>query len=261
MSNQPNQPSQSIQTPLVDTHCHIHEADYPLPVADVLKKAAEVNIVKMILVGTSEQSSADAIKLASEHNHLYATVGVHPHDTKDGIEKISELVKQDVVAIGEVGLDYYYNHSSRDVQIRALEAQIQIALDNNLPMIFHVREAFDDFWPIFDNFHSIRGELHSFTDTQANLDKAYERGLYVGVNGISTFTKDPAQQALYAAIPLDKMLLETDAPFLTPAPYRGTINQPAFVSEIAKFHARIRGIEPEEVATATTANAMTLFNL
>lgn len=262
MSNQqPQQNSQPLQTPLVDTHCHIHEADYPLAIADVLAQATEANVAKMILVGTSEQSSADAIKLASQHNHLYASVGVHPHDTKDGYDKIAELAKQHVVAVGEVGLDYYYNHSPRDIQIKALEAQIQIALDNNLPLIFHVREAFEDFWPVFDNFHGIRGELHSFTDTQVNLDKVFERGLYVGVNGISTFTKDPAQQALYAAIPLEKMLLETDAPFLTPTPYRGTINQPAFVSEIAKFHARVRGIEPEEVATATTANATMLFNL
>lgn len=260
-----NQPTQiqnhQHQIQLIDTHCHIHEADYPLPVGDVLNRAADAGVGKMILVGTSEQSSIDAIKLASQHDHLYAAVGVHPHDTKDGIEQIAELAKQGVVAVGEVGLDYYYTHSPRDVQITALESQIQTALDNNLPIIFHVRDAFDDFWPIFDNFHGIRGELHSFTDTQANLDKAFERNLYMGVNGISTFTKDPAQQQLYANVPLARMLLETDAPFLTPVPYRGTINQPAFVSEVAKFHAGIRGISPEEVAAATTANAMTLFNL
>lgn len=246
---------------LIDTHCHIHETDYPLPLADVLKNAADKGIGKMICVGTSEQSSADAIKLASQHDTIFAAVGVHPHDTKDGYEHIAELAKQRVVAVGEVGLDYFYTHSPREVQIKALESQIQTALDNNLPIIFHVRDAFADFWPVFDNFHGIRGELHSFTDTQENLDKAFERGLYVGVNGISTFTKDPAQQKLYATIPLEKMLLETDAPFLTPAPHRGTINEPAFVSEIAAFHAAIRGIDPAKVAAATTANASTLFNL
>lgn len=246
---------------LIDTHCHIHESDYPLPTDDVLRRAAEKDVVKMILVGTSVQSSKDAIVIAAKYDNLFATVGVHPHDSKDGYDEIAELAKQAVVAVGEIGLDYYYNHSPRDVQIAALESQIQTALDNNLPIIFHVREAFDDFWSIFDNFHGIRGELHSFTDTQVNLDKGFERGLYVGVNGISTFTKDLAQQQMYAAIPLERMLLETDAPFLTPAPHRGTINEPAFVSDIAVFHAMVRGIQPIEVATATTANASTLFHL
>jgi TatD DNase family protein len=254
----------------VDTHCHIHEADYPLPVADVLKRAAEAGVSKMILVGTSQQSSADAIKLAEKYDNLYATVGVHPHDTKDGIGAITELAKENVVAVGEIGLDYYYNHSSREVQIAALESQIQIALDNDLPIIFHVRDAssaerrtsvWNDFWPIFDNFHGIRGELHSFTDTQANLDKGFARGLYVGVNGISTFTKDLAQQALYRNIPLERMLLETDAPFLTPTPYRGKVNEPAYVSEVARFHADLRGIKSDDVATATTAGAHALFQL
>jgi TatD DNase family protein len=247
---------------LIDTHCHIHESDYPLATTDVLKNAAEAGVEKMICVGVNQQSSANVIEFAGKYDHIYASVGVHPHDTKDGYGKIAELAKHDkVVAIGEIGLDYYYNHSPRDVQIAALESQIQTALDNNLPVIFHVRDAFEDFWPIFDNFTAIRGVLHSFTDTQANLDKAFERGLYVGVNGISTFTKDIDQQKMYAAIPLDKMVLETDAPFLTPAPYRGTINQPAFVSEVAKHHAAIRGISSDDIAVATTANATLLFNL
>ncbi|MDQ5982561.1 MAG: TatD DNase family protein [Patescibacteria group bacterium] len=246
---------------LIDTHCHIHESDYPLSVADVLQRAHDAGVWRMICVGTSEQSSADAVRFASEHDHIFASVGVHPHDTKDGYAQITELAKQGAIAVGEIGLDYYYNHSPRDVQIAALESQIQTALDNNLPIIFHVREAFDDFWPLFDNFQGIRGVLHSFTDTQDNLDQAFARGLYVGINGISTFTKDPAQQKMYASVPLERMLLETDAPFLTPTPYRGTINEPAFVSEVAKFHAKIRGIQLDEVAAATTTNATTLFRL
>lgn len=255
---------------LLDTHCHIHEADYPLNREEVLTRAHAVGVAKMICVGTSEQSSRDAIAFAAEHDGIYATVGVHPHDTKDGYAQIAQLAKQDVVAVGEVGLDYYYNHSPRNIQIAGLESQIQTALDNDLPIIFHVRDAssaerrtsvWNDFWPILDNFHGIRGELHSFTDTQANLDKGFERGLYVGVNGISTFTKDPVQQQLFANIPLNRMLLETDAPFLTPAPHRGTINEPAFVSDVASFHAMVRGISPSEVATATTANALSLFRL
>lgn len=246
---------------LIDTHCHIHESGYPLVVSDVLQRAHSAGVDRMICVGTSEQSSVEAVRFAADHDNVFASVGVHPHDTKDGYAQITELAKKGVVAVGEIGLDYYYNHSPRDVQIAALESQIQTALDNNLPIIFHVREAFDDFWPLFDNFHGIRGVLHSFTDTQANIEQAFARGLYVGINGISTFTKDPAQQKMYATVPLERMLLETDAPFLTPAPYRGTINEPAFVSEVAKFHAKIRGIQLDEVAIATTTNATTLFRL
>ena len=248
-----------------DTHCHIHESDYPLDSGDVYRRAIEANVKHMICVGTSEASSQAAKKFASHYNGVHAAVGVHPHDTKYGYDAIAELAKKDVIAVGEIGLDYFYNHSPRDMQISALESQIQTSLDNDLPIIFHVRDAFDDFWPIFDNFRSasrrIRGVLHSFTDVRANLDKGFERELYVGVNGISTFTKDSVQQQLYKDIPLEKMVLETDAPFLTPAPYRGTINEPTFVSEIARHHAAIRGIDIETVAQATTANAIALFNL
>jgi TatD DNase family protein len=131
-----------------------------------------------------------------------------------------------------------------------------------LPVIFHVREAFDDFWPIFDNYEGkIRGVLHSFTDSQANMEAAIERGLYIGVNGISTFTKDEAQKEMFASIPLDKLLLETDAPFLTPTPFRGKVNEPAFVRQVAEHHAKIRGLSLDEIATATTANAHALFAL
>ena len=246
---------------LVDTHCHIHESDYPLDTSEVIQRANEANVLKMICVGTSQNSSKEAVAFAASHENVYASVGVHPHDTKDGYEMIETLASQEVVAVGEIGLDYFYTHSSRNVQIQAFESQIQAALDNNLPIIFHVREAFDDFWPIFDNFHGIRGELHSFTDTSDNLEKGLSRGLYIGVNGISTFTKSAAQQTMFASIPLDKMLLETDAPFLTPVPKRGKVNEPAFVSHVAEHHAAIRGMTPSDIAHATTANAVALFAL
>lgn len=255
---------------LIDTHCHIHEADYPLDKGDVLNHARAAGVSTMICIGTNERSSFEAVEFAKAHEGVYAAIGVHPHDTKDGYAKIAELTDEKIVAVGEIGLDYYYNHSPRDVQIAALESQIQTALDRDLPVVFHVRDAssaerygsvWDDFWPILDNFHGIRGELHSFTDTQANLDKGFERGLYVGVNGISTFTKDAVQQQLFASIPLARLLLETDAPFLTPTPYRGTINEPAYVSEVAKHHALLRGITLETVAEATTHNANSLFRL
>lgn len=246
---------------LIDTHCHIHEASYP-DADDAIKRAREADIQEIICVGTSEQSSRQAVAFAKTREGAYASIGVHPHDTKDGFEGIFSLADAPkVVAVGEIGLDYYYTHSPREVQIEALEAQLDFALKHHLPVIFHVREAFDDFWSIFDNFKGIRGELHSFTDNRENLKRALERGLYIGVNGISTFSKDPEHGAMFRDIPLDRMLLETDAPFLTPRPLRGKINEPAFVRLVAEYHADIRGIPLEEVASATTMNARALFAL
>jgi TatD DNase family protein len=249
---------------LVDTHCHIHESTYPLAVADVLAKARAAGVSKLICVGTSETSSREAVEFAKQYEEAYSSVGVHPHDTKDGYD-LSSLVNEreegKIVAVGEIGLDYFYTHSPRDVQITALEAQIELALKNDLPIIFHVREAFSDFWPIFDNFKGIRGELHSFTDTTIQLEEGLKRGLLIGVNGISTFRKDELQKKMFAQVPLDKLLFETDAPFLTPVPFRGKVNEPAFVRNVAEHHAQIRGISLEEIAAATTANADALFAL
>ena len=247
---------------LVDTHCHIHEPSYPLDQDEVLARAEQADVQKMICVGTSEQSSREAIAFAQTHPHIFASIGVHPHDTKDGYAALADLPHDKVVAVGEIGLDYFYTHSPREVQITALKAQIDLALSRNLPIIFHVREAFDDFWPIFDSYNGkIRGVLHSFTDSHENMTAAITRGLYIGVNGISTFTKDAAQQEMFAAIPLSNLLVETDAPFLTPTPLRGKVNEPAFVEQVAEHHARIRGLSLDEVATRTSANAHALFAL
>jgi len=247
----------------IDTHCHIHESDYSLPIEETITRAKEAGVGKYICVGTSELSSREAIAFADSHADTFAAIGVHPHETKDGYAQIAVLAdaSNKVIAIGEIGLDYFYTHSSREVQIQALEDQINVALAHDLPIIFHVREAFDDFWPIFDAHPGIRGELHSFTDSKENLDKAIERGLYIGVNGISTFTKDEVQKATFDSIPLDRLLFETDAPFLTPAPFRGKVNEPAYVRNIAQYHADRRGISIDEIASATTANTITLFAL
>jgi TatD DNase family protein len=228
-----------------------------------LRDAHEQDVTQMICVGTSETSSKQAIEFAAKHEEAFVAIGVHPHDTKDGYSAIATLAgtSEKIVAVGEIGLDYFYTHSPRETQIAALKEQIEVALKHDLPIIFHVREAFDDFWPIFDSYEGIRGVLHSFTDSQENMEKAIAKGLYIGVNGISTFTKDEAQKAMYDAIPLDKILFETDAPFLTPAPYRGKINQPAYVRIVAEYHATRRGISLEEIAKASTQNARALFQL
>jgi TatD DNase family protein len=249
---------------LVDTHCHIHETNYSLDPTEVLVRAHQVGVDKIICVGTDEQSSNQALNFANQHEEVFASVGVHPHDSKNSWSNITNLLKNKLnklVAVGEIGLDYVYIHSSKDLQIMALEAQIQLAIDYNLPIIFHIRDAFDDFWPIFDNFHGLRGVLHSFSDSWANTEKGLARGLYIGVNGISTFTKNETQKAIFTRIPLNSLLLETDAPFLTPAPYRGTINEPVFVGVIAEHQAKLRDVPLDVIAKSTTTNAHALFAL
>jgi TatD DNase family protein len=256
---------------LIDTHCHIHEASYPLDISGVMDRAHQAGVMQMICVGTNEVSSREAIEFASNHDGAFASIGIHPHESNLDVRHISELVRfvseasdeiePKIVAIGEIGLDYFHESNSRDVKIQMLETQIELALKHSLPIIFHVRDAFDDFWPIFDNFPSIRGELHSFTDKVENIQKGLDRGLYIGVNGYSTFTKDESQKIMFAEIPLDRLLLETDAPFLTPVPFRGKTNEPAFVKNIAEYQGMIRHISFDEVATSTTANAELLFGL
>ena len=184
-------------------------------------------------------------------------------DPFDALKALASAPK--VVAVGECGLDYFYENSDRESQRAVLAKHIELAVEHNLPIIFHVRDAFDDFWPIFKRYHSaakpIRGVLHSFTDSAPNLRKALDFGLLIGVNGIATFTKNTDQQAMYRTIPLDKLLLETDAPFLTPVPYRGKICEPYHIRTIAEFLAGQRGESLEAIATATTRNARQLFGI
>jgi TatD DNase family protein len=256
---------------LVDSHCHIHEADYPLNRDEVLAAAHEAIVEKVICVGTDLDSSRRAAEFAMTRDNVWATLGVHPHEAnrpqsselKEVLSTItasSELARK-VVGIGEIGLDYFYEHSPRRKQIDILNQQIEFALKRDLPISFHVREAFDDFWPIFDNFPAVRGVLHSYTDNKINLEKALQRGLFIGVNGIVTFQKKPEQAAVYQAIPLDKMLLETDAPFLAPVPFRGETNQPAFIPKIVEFLSQLRSETYEQIAEKTTGNAEKLFHI
>ncbi len=249
----------------IDSHCHLHDSEfYPEGREEVYRQSIDAGVA-MICVGTNVRSSQEAVDFAASHEHCYAVVGVHPHDSKGNdvadIRRMVERYPDQIVGIGEIGLDYFYDHSPREIQLPALREQLRIARDFDLPVSFHVREAFDDFWPIYDEFREVRGVLHSFTDTQEQLDKGFARGLYVGVNGISTFTKDEHQQAMYRDIPLEKMLLETDAPFLTPNPFRGRVNVPAYVVEVAASQATLKGVAIEDVIRITTANARSLFRI
>lgn len=248
-----------------DTHCHIHEESY-LESEQALLRAHGAGVKRLICVGTDEKSSLQAVEFAARHDSVWASVGLHPHDALGGMAAIKELenlLKADehgkIVAIGECGLDYFYDNSPREKQIPMLEAQLELAVKYDKPVIFHVREAFDDFWPIFDRFEGLRGVLHSFTDDTSNMERGTSKGLYVGVNGISTFTKDEKQKQMFASIPRDRVLLETDAPFLTPTPLRGRVNEPAFITHIAQNLANLQAINLEELSRATERNATKLF--
>lgn len=267
---------------LTDTHCHIHAADPRLageqatkdrwhkagaqPSA-MLQAAQTLGVNRLVCVGTTLPDSTAAIDFAAANQGCWATVGIHPHEAKDvsleeaaeGLEKLATQPK--VVALGECGLDFYYEFSPKELQIPLLKAHLAVAKKHDLPVVFHVRDAFEDFWPVFDQYPGVRGVIHSFTGTADELAAIVRRGLYVGLNGIMTFTKDPAQLAVAKAVPLDKLVLETDAPFLTPTPYRGKICEPKYVRVTAEFLRNLRGESLESLAAATTRNAAALFKL
>lgn len=253
---------------LVDTHCHIQFDGFGISPQEAIKNALSVGVVNFIAVGCELNDSKQAIELANQDKRVFASIGLHPHEgakyahDEQALADFKQLVKEKrVVAIGETGLDYFYMNSPKDDQIKLLRLQLQLAQDNNLPVILHIREAFDDFWPIFDEFEGLRGVVHSFSSTISDLNQILSRGLYVGLNGIMTFTKKPEQLEAAKAVPLDSLLLETDAPFLTPAPYRGKMCEPKHVSVTAEFLAKLRDEDLEELAETTTNNARKLFNL
>jgi len=250
---------------LTDTHCHIHDPEFfPDGGDEPYRQARENGVERMFCVGTDTRSSQKAVEFCADKDGAFAVVGIHPHEAEKELPHIDEFTEwckgqigDKLIGIGEIGLDYYYENSPRVRQIELLEKQIDLAVALNLPICFHVRSAFDDFWPIFDTFHGVRGVLHSFTDSIANMELGLERGLYIGVNGIATFARD--RDEVTKAIPVDKILLETDAPFLTPVPQRGKVNVPGNVALIASYVAELRGTTVEELSRETEQNVTRLF--
>jgi len=249
----------------IDSHCHIHSTDWPFDAKQSMKLAKDSGVSRVFCIGTSINDSRHAIEFAEKYpGAAYAVIGVHPHaegfsdasSTFLGSSKqLAKLVRNPtVIAIGEIGLDYHYKPFDRDSQIKLMEEQLALAAAHSLPVVFHVREAFDDIWPVLDNFPNIQGVMHSFSDDEANLHKSLDRSFYVGVNGLATFTNIPLP-------PLDRMLLETDAPFLAPPPFRGKPNQPAYIPYIAQYLSQKLNLPLAEIATKTTSNTETLFHL
>jgi len=280
-------PGTQLAPHLVDTHCHIHEivaegntedgvhqrwAKAGFSDADrVISAAADDGVGELICVGTDVGDSELAVGFVQPRDNAWASIGIHPHEAKRYIDhekmlkRFASLAgKPKVVAVGECGLDYFYTHSKHADQLQILRFQMELAQEYGLPMIFHVREAFQDFWPIFDEYdaqHKIQGVVHSFTADRATLDEALARGLYIGLNGIMTFTKDEEQLAAAKAVPAERLLLETDAPFLTPAPHRGTMCEPKHVRVTLEFLAALRDEDAHQLAAITTTNARHLFAL
>lgn len=238
-----------------------------------LKCAVRAGVTKIVCIATSLADSKRAIAFAHRYpQYCWASIGIHPHEAAQlsaaeierQVQELADLAQdKKVVAVGECGLDFYYNEKAQylTLQERLLVGQLEVASHNKLPVSFHVREAFDDFWRIMHNYPHISGVLHSFTDTQLHLNRALERGFMVGINGIATFTTHQWQREVFKNIPLENIVVETDTPFLTPVPKRGTINTPENVIYITKFLAELRDEEEKIIANATTANAEKLFNI
>lgn len=254
--------------PLVDTHCHLFFEQLQDKLETVIKSAHESGVTKMISVGTTLEDSHSSIQIAGRYENVWSAAGVHPHEAANFLNdpghraKLSQLLNQPkIVAVGEIGLDYYKNYSPKEIQEKALRKQIEIGLPTGLPFMFHVRDAWSDFWRIFDEYKGLKGVVHSFSSGTKQLDAALSRGLFIGLNGIMTFTKDHAQLDAAKKVPLDKLVLETDAPFLTPAPFRSAVCEPKHVAATAEFLAGLRAESIAEISKATTDNAVKLFNL
>ena len=284
---------------LIDTHCHLHDREFftAKQAEEMLVRAHEKNVRKIICIGTSHEDSLEAAKFASCHKDVYWTYGVHPEWASEGVEQmffsagleflstsytgaprepspkgdeplgygrnirvknsnlemLQKTSVQPPIGVGEVGLDYHYKGYDREVQIRLFEQMLQLALDNGLPVSFHVREAFDDFFPVVSNFPGIRGVVHSFSDNKKNLKRILsETDFYVGVNGMATYSTLPTP-------PLERILLETDAPFLTPVPFRGIINECGYIYEICQWLSNRLAVDFDQVERETTRNAEKLF--
>ncbi len=245
-----------------DSHCHIPYRDVG---DEELEAARAAGVGRVITVGTDAAQSAAAIDFARGHQGVWATVGLHPHDAVDGVASIIPLlerVHREVVAVGECGLDYHYDHSPRPVQRQAFAEQVVLANHYSLPLIIHTREAWDDTFDILTGEGvPARTVFHCFTGGPQEAERALALGANLSFSGIVTFKSADEVRAAASMCPLDRLLVETDAPYLAPVPHRGRVNTPAYLPAVGAGVAALRGISAETVETATTANAARLFGL
>lgn len=253
---------------LVDTHAHLDMEDLRRQLPEVLKRARDNGICAIVTIGIDYDSSREALEIARENPMVYATIGVHPHNAKDlkkdDFIKIKELANErKVVAYGEIGLDFFKNFSPKDIQLKVFEEQLDLVEELGLPVVIHERNAQDEVYSILKSRNSKlnRGIIHCFSGNVDIAKRFIELGFLISIPGIVTFKKAETLRQVVKEIPLDSILLETDAPFLAPEPYRGKTNEPSYILWTAKAVANLRGISLDELAHITTENAKKIFNI
>ena len=253
---------------LIDSHAHIQGKEYAGEAADVIARANAAGVEKIIAVGGAGDmsSNTEAVALADSFPNIYATVGMHPHDAKDvgadELRALRELTSHPkVIAVGETGLDYYYNHSPHEVQRRVFAQFIGMARETGLPIVVHERDAAQEAAELLrsEGARELHGVIHCFTGNYEAACDYLDLGFYLSFTGIITFKNAEPLRDVVRKVPLERMLVETDSPFLTPMPHRGKRNEPAFVRLVAETVAKVKGISLEEVAERTSQNVQDLF--
>ena len=254
------------QQPIIETHCHL---DYlkEHDTATTLAQAQAVGVERIITIGVSPGNLLQVKALAAEHDMVWGTQGIHPHEAEHFNEAVHKTISDNlphpkIVAVGEIGLDYYYDHADRNVQKQVFEQQLQLAVDHDLPVVIHTREADDDTRAILQNFSQSlkrKGVIHSFTSSLALAEFCINEGFCLGFNGIATFNKAENVREVIAATPVDAILLETDAPYLTPGPYRGKEQAPCYLPIIGELIAKVKGLETETVLQHAYQNSLRVF--
>ena len=250
---------------LIDTHCHLFYKDLKNDLDNVLNRANELGVNRFITVGTNLDDSRECLILADAHENIYASAGVHPHDSKDAPEdylvQIAELMTSSkMVALGEMGLDYFRNISDPKIQLNIFREQLALAEQLQKPVIFHNREADEDVIKLLSEFPNIRGVAHCFSSTLDTAKTFVEMGFYISFSGNLTF-KNSHLPDVAKELPLEKLLVETDSPYLSPVPFRGRPNEPGRTRFVAEKLAEIHGVSLKIIADKTTENATELFNL
>jgi len=253
---------------LVDSHCHLDDERFSDErTSDILARALNLGVKYVQTIGTTRADFDIIQPMAEEHKNLFCSFGIHPHNAeKDQVSKeevIEKVSRPKVIAIGETGLDYFYDNSPRDIQIKNFEAHLEAARETNLPVIIHTRDAEEDTISILDNFLAdgpAKLLFHCFSSKKHLAEYAVEKGIYLSASGIVTFNKAEEVRAGFEICPLDKLLVETDAPYLAPVPFRGKTNEPAFTRYVLQYMASMYNIAPSELAKITTDNFFTLFS-
>ncbi len=252
---------------LIDSHCHLDFEDFAGDREGVIARARAAGLERMITISTRVAQFPTIRALAEAYTDVYCTVGTHPHNAHEEQVETSELVAlaqhPKCVGIGEAGLDYHYDQAPRDVAERVFRTHIAAARETGLPLVIHARDADDDVAKIVEDEMgkgAFKAVLHCFTSSRKLAEAGLELGFYISFSGVLTFKKSDDLRAIARDVPEDRLLVETDAPFLAPVPYRGKRNEPAFVAETAKVLAEVKGVTPAALAKMTSANVLRLFS-